>query len=734
DKNGRDDNKRTRTENVFASIENPVGRENTSVPRNVNPVNARNPSVRACNECGSTHHVRSACTRLNIAQGPRINYANQVVANNEVLGRGNHGNQLKGRTFMLGGEEARQDLNIVIGMFTSNNHFATTLFNSGADYSFVSTTFIPLLDLEPSELGFKYEIEIASEQLVKIDKVIKGCKLEIKGHVFDIDLIPFGHGSFDVIIDIDWLSNHKAKIICHEKVVRIQLSDSKVLRVLGETPKEKTRLLMSAKASDKKQEKIVMVIDFPEVFLNDLSGLPPIWEIKFRIELIPKVTPVAKSPYRLAPSKLVELSGQLKELQDKGEVQFLGHVINGNRTHVDHSKIEDKCKTFDWGEEQELAFQTLKDKLCNAPVLALPNGLEDFVIKLFSDYDCKIRYHPGMANVVDDALSRKERVKPKRVRAMSMILQSGIKDRILAAQKADVDEFVKAEHQRPSGLLQQSEILIWKCKGIAMDFGLNCLGLVEVGEGQLIGPELVQGTTEKTSHIMDRLKAMRDRQKSYANKRRKPLELSVGDYVLLKVSPQKGVVRFRKKGKLAPRFVGPFKIIVKVGPVAYQLDLPEELNEPMEILKREFKKLKQSRIAIVKVRWNSKRGPEFMWEREDQMKMKYPHLFSDILYRVDGEDFYVNCGELWFIVIDNPFWKVIMETRGRKKSITEPVPLTHDPRDVKTIERLQQRIQELKIKIPEFTGKVTGRWGQMFLGIRPKENFLDDPIGSTLGY
>nr|GFD16451.1 hypothetical protein [Tanacetum cinerariifolium] len=107
DKNGRDDNKRTRTENVFASIENPVGRENTSTW-------PKNPSVRACNECGSTHHVRSACTRLNIAQGPRINYANQVVANNEVLGRGNHGNQLKGRTFMLGGEEARQDLNIVI--------------------------------------------------------------------------------------------------------------------------------------------------------------------------------------------------------------------------------------------------------------------------------------------------------------------------------------------------------------------------------------------------------------------------------------------------------------------------------------------------------------------------------------------------------------------------------------------------------------------------------------------
>ncbi|GKC78032.1 putative reverse transcriptase domain-containing protein [Tanacetum coccineum] len=147
-------------------------------------------------------------------------------------------------------------------MFTLNNHFATNLFDSGADYSFVSTTLIPLLGIEPSELGFKYEIEIASGQLVEIDKVIKGCKLEIKGHVFDIDLIPFGHGCFNVIIGMDWLSNHKAEIICHEEVVRIPLLDGKVLRVLGEKPEEKMRQLKSVKAKEKEQEKIVVVRDF----------------------------------------------------------------------------------------------------------------------------------------------------------------------------------------------------------------------------------------------------------------------------------------------------------------------------------------------------------------------------------------------------------------------------------------------------------------------------------------
>ncbi|GJQ99191.1 putative reverse transcriptase domain-containing protein [Tanacetum coccineum] len=212
----------------------------------------------------------------NRSQEPEGNRPNQVVANNGGQGCRNQGNQARGKAFMLGAEEARQDSNI-----------------------------------SPATSG----------QLVEIDKVIKGCKLEIEGHVFDIDLIPFGHGSFDVIIGMDWLSNYTAKIIFHEKVVRIPLPDGKVLRVVGERPEEKARLLMSAKASDKKQEEIVVVRDFPEVFPDDLSGLLPIREIEFRIELIPGATPVAKSLYHLAPSKLEELSGQLKELQDKGFIR-----------------------------------------------------------------------------------------------------------------------------------------------------------------------------------------------------------------------------------------------------------------------------------------------------------------------------------------------------------------------------------------------------------------------------
>ncbi|GJT70225.1 putative reverse transcriptase domain-containing protein, partial [Tanacetum coccineum] len=184
-----------------------------------------------------------------------------------------------------------------------------------------------------------------------------------------------------------------------------------------------------------------------------------------------------------------------------------------------------------------------------------------------------------------------------------------------------------------------------RCAQFEALYGRKCRSPImwaEIGEGQLIGPELVQETTEKILQIKDRLKAALDRQKSYVDKRRKPLEFSVGNYVLLKVSPWKGVVRFGKKGKLAPRFVGPFEIIEKVGHVDYRLDLPEELNDVHDTfhvsnIKKcladptlEFKKLKRSRIAIVKVRWNSKRSPEFTWERENQMKLKYLHLFSDV--------------------------------------------------------------------------------------------------------
>ncbi|GJU60903.1 putative reverse transcriptase domain-containing protein [Tanacetum coccineum] len=291
---------------------------------------------------------------------------------------------------------------------------------------------------------------------------------------------------------------------------------------------------------------------------------------------------------------------------------------------------------------------------------------------------------------------------------------------------------VKAEHQRPSGLLVQPKIPEWKWDNITMDFvtklpkspqGHDTIWVIvdrltksaiftpmretdsmeklarlyikevvarhgipvsiicdrdpsertiQTLEDMLracvidFGKDLIQETTEKIIQIKQRMQAARDRQKSYADLKRKPMEFQVGDRVMLKVSPWKGVVRFGKRGKLNPRYVGPFKVLEKVRSVAYKLELPQELSrvhntfhvsnlkkcysdeplavpleglhiddklqfveEPVEIMEREIKRLKRSRIPLVKVRWNSRRGPEFTWEREDSFKKKYPHLFTN---------------------------------------------------------------------------------------------------------
>nr|GEZ76578.1 putative reverse transcriptase domain-containing protein [Tanacetum cinerariifolium] len=141
-----------------------------------------------------------------------------------------------------------------------------------------------------------------------------GCRLEIEGYTFIIDLIPFGHGSFDVIIGMDWLSKLRAKIVCFEKIFQIPLSNGDILEVHGERPEGNLKQLKSMKVNESKLKDIPVVCEFPDVFPEDLSGLPPSREVEFRIDLIHGAMPVAKSPYRLAPTEMQELANQLKEL------------------------------------------------------------------------------------------------------------------------------------------------------------------------------------------------------------------------------------------------------------------------------------------------------------------------------------------------------------------------------------------------------------------------------------
>ncbi|GKC50340.1 putative reverse transcriptase domain-containing protein, partial [Tanacetum coccineum] len=626
DMSGRDDNKRTRIVNAFATTVNPVGRENMGTcPKctTCNSYHAPGGPCRACYNYNHLGHLARDCRNVPRNVNP-VNARNPTYSCLWLVYR-----QVRPAcpAFMLGAEEARQDLNIVMG-------------------------------LEPSNLGFIYEIEIASGQLVEIHKIIKGCKLEIKGHVFDIDLIPFGHG------------------------MRIPLPDGKVLRVVGERPDEKARLLISAKACDKKQEEIVMVRDFPEVFPDDLSRLPPIQEIEFRIELTPRATPVAKSPYRLAPYELEELSGQLKELQDKG---FIRPSSSPWGAPVLFVKKKDgyfrMCIDY-----RELNKLTVKNRYPLPRIGDLFDQLQG--LQFFSKIDLRSGYHQlrvheddipktafitrcghfdftvmpfGQTNAPTIFMDLMNRVcRPYLDKFMIVFI-----DDILIYSKTQEEhvEHLSPGPPKPCAISDHDShftLRFWQSMQEALGTRLDMSTTYhpQTDGSWDVHLLLVEFSYNNSYHSSVRCTPF---EALYGRKCRSQL------CGLRLEKPWKGVVRFEKKGKLAPRFVGPFEIIKKVGPVAYRLDLPEELNsvhdtfhvsnlkkclayptlqvplneirvdaklnfmeELVKILEREFKKLKHSRIAIVKVWWNSKCGPEFTWEREDQIKLKYPHLFSNV--------------------------------------------------------------------------------------------------------
>ncbi|GJR58223.1 putative reverse transcriptase domain-containing protein [Tanacetum coccineum] len=233
-------------------------------------------------------HLRYDCPKWKQAAGQ----ARNPLALEGNKNTRNNGNQGRGKAFNGNAVEALQDPKVVTGTFSLNNQFATVLFDSGADFSFIFTKFAPLLNVVPCIVNPGYAIEIDDGKSVEVDRVIRDCKLELGNSLFTIDLIPLGHGSFDVIVGMDWLSKNKAIIVCHGKVVEIAIEEGGILQVYEERIWKADKALMNAKR-----------------------------QVEFHIDLVPGATPVAKSPYRLAPSKMQELSKQLQELQDKGFIR-----------------------------------------------------------------------------------------------------------------------------------------------------------------------------------------------------------------------------------------------------------------------------------------------------------------------------------------------------------------------------------------------------------------------------
>nr|GEU72509.1 putative reverse transcriptase domain-containing protein [Tanacetum cinerariifolium] len=730
-----------------------------------------------CTNCKRTGHIARDCR----SRAANTNNNNNNNYNNRMATAAYQGVPTCFECGAQGTAGGNPDANVVTGTFLLNNRRASILFDTGANKSFVSTAFSSLININPSTLDYSYDVELADGQIIRIVRV------------------PFGNET--LIIRCNGSNNGiQLNIISCTKTRKYLLKGYLVFLANATTKTIKD------KSEEKRLENVPIVRDFSEVFSEDLPDnskeslsasenrrfIRSASRVKYLLEDRPKVREKVIS-YASRQLKIYEKNYTTHDLE-------LGAVVFALKIWR-HYLYEMKCTMF----TDHKSLQHILDK-------KELNMRQRHWLELLSEYDCEIRYHPGKANVVADALSRKERVKPLRVQALVMTIGLDLPKHILRSKysvhpgsdkmyqdlkqlywwpnmKADIATYiskcltclrVKAEHQNPSGQLVQSEIPQWKWDNITIDFvmklpktsggydtiweimdrltksahflpmreddsmdklkklylkevvtrhgipisiisdrdprfasnfwmafqkaldfgngwerhlpliessynnnyhasikaapfealyGRKCRSPVcwaEVGDAQLTGPEIIQETTKKIIQIKQRLQATRDRQKSYANARRKPLEFQVGDKVMLKVSPWKGVVRFGKRGKLNPRYIGPFKVLLKVGTIAYRLELPQQLSrvhstfhvsnlkkclsdeplaipldelhiddklrfvkEPVEIIDREIKRLRQSHILIIKVRWNSKRGPEFTWEREDQFKQKYPHLFTN---------------------------------------------------------------------------------------------------------
>ncbi|GKC75237.1 putative reverse transcriptase domain-containing protein [Tanacetum coccineum] len=508
--------------------------------------------------------------------------------------------EVYGRAYAIKDAEP-QGPNVVTGTFLLNNRYASVLFDSGFDRSFVDTRFSSMLNIDPVKIGASYEVELANGRVVSTNTVFKGCTLNLVNHIFEIDLMPIELGTFDVIIGMDWLVKQDAAIICGEKVVRIPYGN-KMLIVKSDKGVSRLKVISCIKARKYVER-----------------GLPPPRQVEFQINLVPGAAPVARAPYRLAPYEIRELSIQLQELLEKGfihpsssswgapvlfvkkkdgsfritqyghfefqvmpfrltnapamfmdlmnqvrklyldkfvivfiddilvyskdeeehekhmkiilellkkerlyakfskcnfwldSVQFFGYVIDRNGVHVDPAKIKaiknwvapttptkvrqfiglagyyqrfiegfsliskpltkltQKDKKYEWGKEEEEAFQTLKQKLCSTPILALPEGTEDFVVycdaslrgygavlmqreKVITYASRQLKVHEENYTTHDLELGAvvfafRERNKPLRVRALMMTVYNDLPKQIREAQEeAMKGENVKAEN------------------------------------------------------------------------------------------------------------------------------------------------------------------------------------------------------------------------------------------------------------------------------------------------
>ncbi|GJV66837.1 putative reverse transcriptase domain-containing protein [Tanacetum coccineum] len=716
------------------------------------------PCAPKCHKCNKVGHLSRDCRsygNANAGNNQRATRANQK-------GTGGNGNALA-KVYVVGNVGTNPDSNVITGMFLLNNRYASILFDTGADRSFVSTTFSSLIDITPTTLDHYYDVELADGKIIGINTIIQGCTLNFLNHPFNIDLMPIELGSFDVIIGMDWLAKYHVVIVCDEKLVRIPWGNETLI-VYGDGSNWGNETHLNIISCTKTKNTITLSIS--SVRDERVVGATA-RTIQQRLYTAQFFTLGSSSIVCQEEGWIILNMHRLprtEQANDKFVIPFIDDILIHSKNKEEHE------------EHLKLILESLKKEEF-APILALPQGVDNFIVycdashkglgailmqnekviayasrqlkiheknytthdlelgavvfalkiwrhylyetkcmvftdhknlqhildqrelnmrqrhwlELLNDYDCEICYHSGIENLVADALSHKEWIKPLRVQALVMTIGLNLPKQILEAQieaqkpENFKNEDVKAKHQRASGFLVQLEIPQWKWDNITMDFvtklpkssqgydtiwvivdrltksalflpmretnpmdklalgtsldmstayhpetdgqskrtiqtlkdmlcacvidfgngwvkqlplvefsynnsyhasikaapfealyGQKCRSPVcwaEVGEVQLTGPEIVQETTEKIIQIKQRIQAARDRQKSYADLKRKPMEFQVRDRVMLKVSPWKGVVSFGKRGKLNPMYVGPFKVLAKVGAVSYKPEL-----------------------------------------------------------------------------------------------------------------------------------------------------------------
>nr|GEW66454.1 hypothetical protein [Tanacetum cinerariifolium] len=518
--------------------------------------------------------------------------------------------------------------------------------------SFMDTGFSSMLDIDPVTMNTSYEVELADGRIVSTNTVLNGCTLNLVNHLFEIDIIPIELGTFDVIIGMDWLVKYDAVIVCGEKVVRMPFGN-KTLTIKSDKGKE----------GHGKHLKIILELLKKEILYAKFSKCD-FW-------------------------------------------------------------LDSKDKKYEWGKEEKEAFQTLKQKLCSAPILAWPKGMKDFmvycnaslkgyeavlmqrekviayasrqlktheenytthdlelgaVVFALSDYDCEIRYHPGKTIVVANSLSQKERIKQLRVRALMMTVHNDLPKQILEAQKEAVKKKnVKAgnlgrlikqifefppDETRSNKMYQNLKLLYWwpNTKADIATHGVlisiisdidshftsrfwkslqKALG-INLDMNIAYHPQRDVQTKRTIQTLKDMLRTCVIEFESSSDRHLPLVEFSYNNsyHASIKAAPYEALYGWKCRSPVCR--VRPFKILARVGHVAYTLELPEELKGihstfhvsnlkkwlakgdivvpmdeiqlddklhmievPTEIIDREVKRLKQSRIPIVKVRWNS---------------------------------------------------------------------------------------------------------------------------------